>query len=736
MHFICSQEGDAGILKGRTAPNDKLGTTERIMNAAFLFEPWSPSLGFYTVFEKLFFDVQFGASGFTINGEPLNLRAGGKALTSAIGAGWHNNGREHGGAGGLRGPMQDFGGGSYQWLSQAQATLPDKKTKVSGVKTTGNTMNFVGGDVTIKIYSTDSADPNSLIQTLTLRIPDGTFPAPKLVRIGTDAYRGGSSTQVETWWTFGGFTPVGKSAVPGRYSNLGQVPHAPGPEYADAKRRWANSGGAPGFKIGGIFRDEDVVRTIVPDHGDIRLIAAKRTVPATDFVKVRDSEWNSNSDRMVHVFTSSAGSHFLYGFGNEPGGRPGGADRANPSGGTLGGIPAAAGDDQLTASALVKYHYSRLPEIRPGAGKKYNHWNDYDNGVSTWTDGSYINKPDEGNFTSTNSPYTYFAWNTAADSTGTFFSPSRLVPSAGMLGSLPTGVKRNRPWETLLFRPEVRIRNGSPHPGTFTPRDHLIMDLFWMPIGEPYPISEPFSTAGKVNLNYEIAPFSYIRRTTALCGAMKAEEPLVLPNEAASFYKLWDHETNDHPYALPNNAKNPVADAAVKSDWTKAYTGQPPFDRLRRPIDVEKTLAQADTRFTKGDAFRSATEICELHLVRDGENLSDYQSGASYDKALITGENTRERPYANLYAKLTTKSNTFNVHMRVQVLRKRPGTNADYAAWDEGIDTVVAEHRGSVLIERYVDASDPNLPDFATKTDATLDNYARFRIISTNKFAP
>ena len=305
-----------------------------------------------------------------------------------------------------------------------------------------------------------------------------------------------------------------------------------------------------------------------------------------------------------------------------------------------------------------------------------------------------------------------------------------------MLGSLPTGVKRNRPWETLLFRPETRTGGGGPHPGTFVPRDHAIMDLFWMPIGEPYPISEPFSTAGKVNLNYEIAPFSYIRRTTALHGAMKSEEPLILPNEAATICKLWDHETNDHPYALPNNPGNPVADPTVKADWTKAYTGQPPFDRLRRAIDVEKTLAQADTRFTNGEAFRSATEICELHLVRDGENLADYQSGATFAKALPTGDNTRERPYANLYAKLTTKSNTFTVHMRVQVLRKRAGPDATYATWNEGVDSVVAEQRGSALIERYVDASDPNLPDFATKTDATLDNYARFRIVSVNKFAP
>ena len=82
------------------------------------------------------------------------------------------------------------------------------------------------------------------------------------------------------------------------------------------------------------------------------------------------------------------------------------------------------------------------------------------------------------------------------------------------------------------------------------------------------------------------------------------------------------------------------------------------------------------------------------------------------------------------------KSNTFNVHMRVQVLRKRTGSNVNVAEWNEDLDTVVAEHRGSALIERHVDASGPSLPGFATIADATLDNYARFSIVSTTKFTP
>ena len=47
---------------------------------------------------------------------------------------------------------------------------------------------------------------------------------------------------------------------------------------------------------------------------------------------------------------------------------------------------------------------------------------------------------------------------------------------------------------------------------------------------------------------------------------------------------------------------------------------------------------------------------------------------------------------------------------------------------------LILVHSFPVLIAPSI--ADPNLPDFSTKTDATLDNYARFRIVSTNKFAP
>jgi uncharacterized protein (TIGR02600 family) len=309
-----------------------------------------------------------------------------------------------------------------------------------------------------------------------------------------------------------------------------------------------------------------------------------------------------------------------------------------------------------------------------------------------------------------------------------------------MLGSLPTGVKRHtatnkHAWETLLFRPEIRKNSAEkPHPGTASPKDHLIMDLFWMPVIEPYAISEPFSTAGKINLNYEIAPFHYIRRTTALHGVMKSEQPLVLPNEASKAYKLWDHETNDHPQ-LPNSGSN--QDAQVRTDWGKLFNGQAPFDKLRRPIDVETTLSQADKRFEAGEIFRSATEICELHLVRQDEKLADYENNAIWNRAAITGDNTRERPYANLYARLTTRSNTFTIHIRAQVLRQPKGTTpGDWETWREDESPPLSEFRGSTVVERYIDPSDPNLPDFAKDPEAVADRAYKFRIVSTKKFMP
>ena len=100
----------------------------------------------------------------------------------------------------------------------------------------------------------------------------------------------------------------------------------------------------------------------------------------------------------------------------------------------------------------------------------------------------------------------------------------------------------------------------------------------------------------------------------------------------------------------------------------------------------------------------------------------------------LTSDNIRESPYASIYPRLTTKSNSYTVHFRVQTLKKVPST--DPTLWVEGKDQKLAEYRGYSLIERYIDPSNPTLPDFATNTTETVDKYYKFRVVSTKKFAP
>ena len=686
IHFICDQDGPTGA--GNALPAGKRG-----IEAAILFEPFSPSLGYAELNESISYEVTIG-SGWSVDGTSLQFPATPIVVSGGnFGGIWH--GRYWGGAQGIRGPIVRFGGGGYP--------LRGKRTEVSAANGK-TTMEFSGGPLTVKVYSGTPPAPANLIQTFKINFPATTLPIPRLVASETTPFRGTGATTKEFWWTFAT-----------RYSSVQQCPHVPGAEYSDPKRRWGNTTGAAGFKTGGVFRLEDVVRTMVPVHGDLRLVAG---MPDPSGLFVKGAYYDDSSRSFDHLFTEPQGPHMLYGFGNEPG-------LTSPLG------------SQLTPAI---YHYARNPEITPGAGKLYNKWNDFDNGFAHVTDGPYINKPDEGNVADQNSSYPYFSWDFTAP-TEVLFSPNRLVPSAGMLGSLPTGVLRGQPWQTLLFRPEpghpgegVGKSGAVPPAPPFTkPPDHLLMDLFWMPVIEPYAISEPFSTSGKINMNYEIAPFSYIRRATGMHAAMKSEEPLIIPNGASRIYKLWDHETNDWPN-YPNGSK--AQDSALGQDWDKLYNGKAPFDRLRQPIDAEKTLAQFDNRFANGDAFRSATEICRVHLVREDETLSPYTSGAFWPQNVVTGDNTRERPYTNLYAKLTTRSNAFTIHIRAQVLQPAGSGEAAWTSWKEGRDTVSGDYRGSTIVERYIDPADPSLVDFATNPNAVADAAYKFRIVATKKFTP
>lgn len=164
-------------------------------------------------------------------------------------------------------------------------------------------------------------------------------------------------------------------------------------------------------------------------------------------------------------------------------------------------------------------------------------------------------------------------------------------------------------------------------------------------------------------------------------------------------------------------------------------------------------------RFEEGDIFRSASEICEIFLVPKPMAGRTYyprtgglpSSSPTYDSMVtwwngdlntqmdgfeLTGDNVRESPYNQLYPRLTTKSNVFTVHYRVQLLKKARSTAA--AEWDEARDSLSAEKRGSVVIERYIDPNASGLPEFFKKPlqEGSLDEHYQFRIMHRKTFAP
>ena len=350
--------------------------------------------------------------------------------------------------------------------------------------------------------------------------------------------------------------------------------------------------------------------------------------------------------------------------------------------------------------------------------------------------GAMTNKSDDASagYRSASANYVlpFFQANAALAIEQNAFSPNRLIASPVMFGSLPAGVKRNRPWETLLFRPDYPA-----HPGADNPPDHLILDLFWMPVVEPYPISEPFSTAGKVNLNQQIAPFTYIERTTAFRALLSAVRMIGVPQANA--------------YLMATNAAG-----------TKFYMGagnENNNTNYRYPIDRDGTATLLLDRLANNEPFISGSALCELPLVPRPEDpprdpaLKEPSTTYPFTSKLAanapaaavesyvqsfwnantgTADNLRERPYVAIYPRVTTQSNTYTVHVWTQALTKSKTSGAGTFDPTAG-DAVGASYRGSVQIERFLDTG--NTEFNRSDPSATLGPYL-FRVTNATEFSP
>jgi uncharacterized protein (TIGR02600 family) len=486
---------------------------------------------------------------------------------------------------------------------------------------------------------------------------------------------------------------------------------------------------------GQIIRPEDTFRTLIVYHGDYRLSAGSHFVPEGVFKptqyyfdKTRDPIPNDSNLRELEYPARQILSHFsenpsvhaswiVYEMPHSSERLVRGADygvenrKANP----------------ISAHTFV---LPKFPVFRDGTTQAaprqsaniFQNYGDFDNGMAYERDGSYTNKPDEGNIYNVGDPTSNTPYFTDAHHQTpigpSYFSPNRMMPGPGMFGSLPRSLwsgntadhgnaaGNSAPWQTLLFRPQ------SGHPGAGDankPPDHLWLDFFWMPVVEPYAISEPFSTAGKINMNYAIEPFAYIRRATGMVGLLRSQKMMVIPRDESETYKR-------------------VANLAAGINQSE----------FRKKIDTHETLTQFEEKFAAGEVFVSPSQICKIELIPEGNSHplpANFWSHTGTNA--VTGDNTREKPYTDLQGRLTTKSNTYTVHYRVQALRKAPGSNP--AVWNESSDRVVGEYRGSTTIERYITPKDERIPDYATafaSNPPDLGHFYKWRVINTRQFAP
>ena len=715
LPVVQSANGTQYPVNNALAPNTPLSTTEKRVQMMLFFDYFAPMHGWTQYDMDGSMDVEI-TGDFSLNGQPLGM--GG---TSTVNFDMTNVGGLYfdGANIGYRKAFLTASGGR---VTPARGPVPADTNSSDALRQYGlisqpvtisadATMNFQGPTrILVKLYSrqsgtgrTPNRSANDLVQTIELNFPAASFPTPDLMKKGTGV-TGTIYTMPQNWWVFrygGGFTPAVKAGTTSL--DLGRLALLP---YA------GNPGGAfytPAAE------DDDTLRSLVPYHSDTRLIAASHYVPAGVF---QPSRFYFNGALRDTVTYPQIACYITSGLSN------------NDAGNAYYFPTSGADSNPLVSGAKYKqWTNPKFAITAPSAGSTlkasvFQNFGDFDNGVAGAHDGAYVNKPDEGNTNRAGgTPYFGNAYLQAAGGP-TFFSPNRQVPSPGMFGSLPTAARSanvayspalptNYAWRTLLLRPQnyTNAFFTSKHPGATSPPDHLWTDFFWMPIVQPYAISEPFSTAGKINMNYTIAPFSYIGRKTGMAALLRSELLPALPPSQAGSYKI---------------------------------IGTPMSGVFRLPIDTNETLKQWDAKFAGNDLFITPSQICDQHLIPAGTTISLSGNTTNADTIMstfwatnaLTGDNSRERPYTNLLGRLTTKSNSYDVHYKVQVLKKVNSTAANQ--WVEGKDVVLGEYRGSTLIERFIDPNDSRLTgvDFATDTTASIDNYYKFRVISKKAFTP
>lgn len=675
----------------------------------------------------------------------------------------------------------------YAWHSIAPVPLPLTGPE-GNPGNPGSGLDFSGGTLTFTLRNARDEE----IQTVAMTFEQTTVPVPyiwpKNQQVMTDAESKIAAGQSPDWASL--YYPI-ETDLNARMRILDANERAAlASEFAD-KPEMATAIDDVTIDLASIFliRPGDVVRgmeasaTATP-RGDLRFYAATPAVPSDWFTKGGFPGQYDSADRVsgrfAHGLRQNNNWQFLGQFASYP--MPNSESVGQMSGDRLVPAEVAYSSDVhpfarmptiLTSGSLVEgFHpFQSYPEVNwfqgttsigneqkvlsdgafttargvSAALRSDGRPGDFDTGFGMTEDGPFINKPDESNsyredlidnFANEKHLGSYYSRGLfKPDPKALNNVPNRQIASAVAFGSLPSGIKRGLPWQTLLFSPNPAGRttpateapSASDHPGFDGPPDHLLLDLFWMPVVQPYAISQPLATSGKININYQIMPFTYIKRRTPMHALFKGVQMAALSPLVAA------------PVAGGGSYHQSPDDSMI---WESRYNIN---------LDPEVgTLRGFERRFDDGEIFRSASEVAEVFLVPERREAGPEnpvgraypaRGEASYDAMVdwwshyeLTGDNLRESPYGQIYPRITTKSNTYQVHLRVQTIQKNRDTPAN--EFRDGKDVVTAEYRGSAVIERFVDPNDPRLPDFAEETDEALDDYYRFRISQRQEFLP
>lgn len=700
---------------GMLTSNVNLPPTNSVAVQAYLLlnfvnpNHWTP----WAHAEPVFFVDVSGLNGLYLNGYPLFSIPNNQDCAVAGGIKYDALASAQWGAFDFRGMVADrvlgpgydnaasSGLGNYPFYSNIVGVTNTPTMSVGSNPAVTNAL-FV--PLTIKIYQplntsyltvSTGLQRGDLVQTYTVNVPNATITTPSLAlfrRIGTPGGNGNGGTNGGPQSISGGTTATVNSD---RWRDI-FADGAGGQAWEMAT--YFQSGNNVSHILAGSWPGQDVVQGMVlaPAWSDARMLAISN-VPSSAFITAPGY--------------GNGLTNLAYGI------RAFGMPLPGPSFGTL------------TKNAS----YSAWPLASPsinGATTTGGVTGDWDNGTMSYPDGPYINKTDEGN-QETGQGVAYYQWNQMFTSTnGVYFSPNRQVPSPVMLGSLPTGVdpSGNHPagWQTLLFRP-----GPAGHPGSTVPEDELLLDLFWMPVTDPYPMSESFATLGKVNLNYEIVPFTYINRSTALRAVLSSEKVAAVPFNKASTYKVeWSSSNNLGGAARLslNLGSDTGSDGGTLQQFRDMFTGAGSFFSGTPMI------------------FRSAAQICDVFLVPQGYSWTSGSAAqaAWYGTAFaMVGDNERERPYADIYGRVTTKSNCFKVHYTVQSLKPAPGDmTATTCQWNETRGAITGQYSGSTVIERYIDPTASGIPDYAVQPQPlpssvpNLESFYRWRVVEQHQFVP